>query len=193
MRRLQLTRRFFALGLGLTLGLATLIAAKVPRRAPEYVVNLPTGKQLLLSQYRGKVVSLMFILTTCPHCQHTSQLIERLNKEYAPRGFQPILVAFNEQADKLVADLARRLGLSYPAGYDSRLPVYSFLERPLNQRTFVPLLVFVDRNGTIRAQYTGDDKFFAAADQEKNLRSMIERLLNEPSTASKGRSRKKPS
>ena len=42
----------------------------------------------------------------------------------------------------------------------------------------MPQLVFIDRQGTIRAQYPGDDKFFAD-DQEKHIREQIEALLKD--------------
>jgi hypothetical protein len=43
---------------------------------------------------------------------------------------------------------------------------------------YVPILVFIDRKGMIRYQYTGDDPFFQ--NQEKNVRETIEQLLKEP-------------
>jgi len=39
-------------------------AAEVPRKSPEFAVELPDGKQVLVSSYRGKVLCLAFILTT---------------------------------------------------------------------------------------------------------------------------------
>jgi len=36
----------------------------IPRKSPEFVIMLPGDKQLLVSQYRGKVLCLVFILTT---------------------------------------------------------------------------------------------------------------------------------
>ncbi|HLK23006.1 MAG TPA: hypothetical protein VKT81_28880 [Bryobacteraceae bacterium] len=39
-------------------------AADVPRKATEIGVQLPGGKTALVSSYRGKVLCLVFILTT---------------------------------------------------------------------------------------------------------------------------------
>ncbi len=39
-------------------------AAEVPRKAPELTIPLPTGGQVKLSEFHGKVVVLAFILTT---------------------------------------------------------------------------------------------------------------------------------
>jgi hypothetical protein len=44
--------------------LATAFAADVARKAPEFAVKLPDGKQALVSSYRGKILCLAFILTT---------------------------------------------------------------------------------------------------------------------------------
>jgi hypothetical protein len=38
--------------------------AVIPRKAPEFSVQLVDGKQQMVSQYRGKVLCLVFILTT---------------------------------------------------------------------------------------------------------------------------------
>jgi len=39
-------------------------AIEIPRKSPEFVISLEGGKQLLVSQYKGKVLCLVFILTT---------------------------------------------------------------------------------------------------------------------------------
>jgi thiol-disulfide isomerase/thioredoxin len=160
--------------------LASAAGAEVPRPSPEYAIRLTTGQQLLLSHYRGKVVALLFVQTTCPHCQMTCQLVEKLDKEYGPRGFQPLAVAFNDMAVMLVPDFIKQCGLTFPVGYDTRDPVFTYLERSPALRTYVPMMVFIDKRGVIRGQYMGDDKFFALDSQEKNIRAMIEKLLKEP-------------
>jgi hypothetical protein len=40
----------------------------VPRHSPEFVIHFPDGSQQLLSSYRGKVVALLCVYTTCMHC-----------------------------------------------------------------------------------------------------------------------------
>ena len=43
----------------------------------------------------------------------------------------------------------------------------------------MPLLVFIDREGVIRAQYEGQEPFLAADQVEKNVRAKILELLNQ--------------
>jgi hypothetical protein len=50
------------IALALLAGVA--FAADVPRKSPEFAVLLPNGSQVRVSDYRGKVLCLAFILTT---------------------------------------------------------------------------------------------------------------------------------
>jgi hypothetical protein len=50
--------------LALALLACSTFAAQIPRKSPEFAIQLPDGKQLLVSSYQGKVLCLVFILTT---------------------------------------------------------------------------------------------------------------------------------
>jgi hypothetical protein len=43
---------------------STSFAVDIPRKSPEFAIKMMDGKELLVSQYRGKVLCLVFILTT---------------------------------------------------------------------------------------------------------------------------------
>jgi thiol-disulfide isomerase/thioredoxin len=171
----QLLRCLFAVVLGLVSGLAPLLGADLPRRSPEYAIKLTTGQQLLLSSYRGRVVFLLFVNTDCPHCQDTCRLMEQIQKEYGPRGFQTLAVAFNDMALMYLPGFIKTTGATFPVGYDAREPVLAYLQ---SSPRMVPVGVFIDRKGMIRAQHAGDGDFWQ--DREKNIRSMVEKLLKEP-------------
>src|SRR5271154_3951414 len=68
----------------------------VPRPAKEFVCSDQNGKRIALSSYKGKVVVVQFLSTSCSHCQAMSQMLTRLQAEFGPKGFQAIGVAFNE-------------------------------------------------------------------------------------------------
>jgi peroxiredoxin len=161
--------------------------ATVPRPAPEFVIRQTDGQQKLLSQYKGKVVALEFLMTTCPHCQNCSSIMNKLYKEYGPKGFQPLGVAFNDMATLLVPDYVKQLDLDFPVGVATREEVLSFLEYPVVQRMYVPQLVFIDKKGVIRGQYGGGDAFFQ--NEEANMRQTIEQLLKDNGENSKPTSR----
>lgn len=163
---------------------ATLAAMPpVPRPAPEFVIQTPGGGEKLLSSYRGKVVALEFLYTTCPHCQHASQVFTKLQKEYGSRGFQSIGVAFNEMSHMLVDDFIKQNGVGYPVGFSQRERTLEFLGISPIERFVVPQIVWIDRKGVIRSQTppAGDEKLL----QESYWREMIETLLKEPAASAK--------
>ncbi len=166
--------------LGLSLS-AVFAEAPVPRPSPEFVISYPGGKQALLSSYKGKVVLLEFIFTTCPHCQVTSQMVSKLNTEFGPKGFQPLAVAVNPMALMLVPDFVRDFHVNFQVGASERDPALSFLQINGADRWVVPQMVLIDRKGVIRMQTPplGDAKM----QDEQFIRTEIEKLLNEGGAA----------
>ena len=162
----------------------TAFGATIPRKSPEFAITMMDGKQLLLSQYRGKVVVLTFILTTCPHCQHTIGILSKLQTEYGPRGLQVLATAIEDMAKMNVPDFIKKFQPPFPVGYTFRDSVVEYLQHPPMIRMLMPNIAFIDRQGVIQAQYSGDSPFFGD-DQEKNLRQEIEKLLKEGTTTSK--------
>jgi len=157
----------------------------VPRPAPEFAVQLPDGSQTLLSSLKGKVVCLMFVHTTCPHCQHATQVMSKLYGEYGSKGFQPVAVAFNTMAKMLVPDFVRNFQINFPVGYAESDTVMSYLGLSMMERSVVPQIVWIDKKGMIRSQTPamGDEKML----EEPFWREEIETLLKEPAGASRVR------
>jgi thiol-disulfide isomerase/thioredoxin len=153
----------------------------VLRKSPEFVIKFVDGKQLLLSSLKGKVVALLMVHTTCPHCQHTSQVFTQLYNEYGPRGFQPVDAAFNTMANMYVADFVKNFNIGYPVGFSSPEEVMAYLNYNVMERYTVPQIVWIDRKGNIRSQTpaAGDDP---TQYQEGYWRNMIETLLKESAT-----------
>jgi peroxiredoxin len=160
-----------------------LMGAEVGRPTPEYAIKLTTGKQLLLSSYRGKVVALLFVSTDCPHCSETCRVMEGFQKQYGPRGLQTLAVAFNPMSIMLAPEFAKTAGVTFPVGYDERDPVFSYLQRSPTLRTYVPIMVFIDRKGVVRGQFLGDDQFFT--NRDNNIRSLLDKLIGEPAVPAK--------
>ena len=167
------------------IGLAALVVrpsqADGVRKSPELAIGLNNGGQALLSQYRGKVVVVAFILTYCPHCQKTIGVLSRMQNEYGPRGFQVLASAIEDNAKMAVPDFLRRFNPPFPVGFNSRDTAVEYLQHPSFLRFPMPQIVFVDKLGTIRSQYAGDNPFFAddVQTQTQNFRSKIEELLKE--------------
>ncbi len=149
------------------------------RKTPEFQIDMPSGKPLLLSAYKGKVICLEFLFTTCPHCQRASQTYTKLYKELGPQGMQPLGIATNEMAGLLVNDFIRDFKVGYPVGYSTMDASLHYLMIDKNKRWVVPQVVVIDRKGVIRYQtpWNGDETH-----QDENfMRNLLKGLLAEPS------------
>jgi thiol-disulfide isomerase/thioredoxin len=157
-------------------------APPVLRKSPEFVIKFVDGHQMLLSSLKGKVVALLMVHTTCPHCQRTSQVFTQLYNEYGPRGFQPVDAAFNTMANLYVSDFVKNFNIGYPVGYSTPEEVMAYLNRSILERYTVPQIIWIDRKGNIRSETpsAGDDPSYYT---ESYWRNMIETLLKEPATA----------
>jgi peroxiredoxin len=169
----MMTRRSFFLAA--LCASAAFAAGTLPRKAPEFVIKLPNGSQKLLSQYRGKVVVLEFLLTTCSHCKNTSRIMSKLQAECGPRGLVSIGVAVNEGAAFKIPAYVQETGANFLVGFSDHGPALDFLKHP--KRFMVPRIAFIDRTGVIRAERggDGDDEFFK--NEEKIMRTIIEPML----------------
>jgi peroxiredoxin len=150
---------------------------------------MPDGKPLHLSSLRGKVVVVEFLYTTCPHCQHASQVFTQLYKEFGGRGFQPVGVAFNEDVfakettpAKVVSDFVQKFNVGYRVGWSDREKVIEFLGIGPFDGFVVPQIVWIDRKGMVRAKTLprGTDQEHY---QEAYWRDMIETLTKESASA----------
>lgn len=148
------------------------------RQAPEMEFKLPDGSTGKLSDYNGKVVLLEFVLTTCTHCARTSKSVQKMYEEFGSEGFQPVAVAFNDGAETVIPTLVSQWGITYPLGRVHREVAYTFLDHPKTAPLFTPQVVFIDRQGKIRAQYGGTDTFLRWGEEE-NIRELVEELLAE--------------
>lgn len=157
------------------------------RKAPELAFTVPGEGQKLLSQYRGKVVALEFILTTCPHCQAASHVMTRYQQEYGPRGFQALDVAINAlddgrteaQAGQVVQAFAQNFQVGFPVGFIARDQMMAFMGFSMAERMVVPQLVMIDRKGYIHYQTPASDSDgnWGKLMDENAIRQHIEELL----------------
>src|SRR5579871_6110194 len=60
----------------------------VPRKAENIGIQVGQEKYLWLSEYSGKTCIVAFILTTCPHCQFTTGVLNHIAKDYAGKDVQ---------------------------------------------------------------------------------------------------------
>ncbi len=162
-------------------------AAELPRPSMDLKFML-NGASAQLSSYKGKVLAVEFLLTTCPHCQKASQAIEKVYKKLGPKGFQPIGIAINEGGDP--AAYAKQFGLTFPVGSMDHKLCLEYMQHPSFLRLMMPQLAFVDRKFMVRAQYAGDSPFFSE-DEQQNVVKEVDPLLKEAAPAAAPAARKK--
>src|SRR5262249_48671531 len=114
-------------------------AATLPRATPDFTIRLTPSGQISPSQYKGKVVLLAFIQTTCPHCQHSTQILSGLQKEYGERGLQVVAAAFNPMANMLVPDFIKQFSPAFPVGWAIYEDVRAYLDHSSQTPMYVPI------------------------------------------------------
>ncbi len=112
--------------------------------------------------------------------------MSKLQSEFGPRGFQAIDVAPNvtqiastpAERDSLVNNFVTGFHVNFPVGYAPYDEEVSFMGFSIADRTVVPLIVLIDRNGMIHWQSPplGD----ATLQDENTLRQHIQELLAIP-------------
>src|ERR1700676_2989804 len=124
----------------------------VPRKSPEFTVTDPSGKQVLLSSLRGKIVVMPFMFTTCPHCQREAQMLTTLQKEFAGRGVVMLGTVFNDANAAMAAQFVKEFNVGFPVGFATRDQVVSYLGLSVLDRWGVPEVAIIDKKGNIVAQ-----------------------------------------
>ncbi len=149
-----------------------------PRLSPPFEI-LRTGKEkpLSLSAYRGKIVALAFISTTCPHCQALTTELVAMAGQYQPSGVQFLECAVNPSAEADVPGFVAQFRPPFPVGYSNQAAVNVYLGMaPDDPRIFwVPHLVFIDRSGRIQGDFPGESDFIK--DAAANTRLELDKLL----------------
>ena len=159
-------------------------AAAIPRPAPPFSIMRIGSTPLKVSAYKGKIVALTFIYTTCPHCQHLTSILNQVAKDYTSRGVQILECAFNDDAVQTMPEFVQRYSPAFPIGFAARAAVMSYLQYSPNDTRplYVPHMVFIDRTGMIRSDYPGEGPFFQ--DPDANVRKELDKLLKSSNTAS---------
>jgi peroxiredoxin len=154
--------------------------AREPRPAAQIPIPLPDGKKITLQQYRGKVVLLAIFSIMCPDCIENVEMLNRVQKDLGPKGFQAIGGAGDEDAQYTVSGFVQRYKIAFPVGYLTKDQMIALADIAPNRRPVAPIFLFIDKRGIVRFQYYGDDSFFkVAAYSERGTRQTIEGLLKE--------------
>lgn len=123
------------------------------RRAPSFALPDARGKFIDILDYRGKVLLLDIMQTTCPHCQTLSKTLDRVKARYGEKV--AILAIVNPPDDlKKVSEYVARHKVSYPVLFDFGTTAANYMQvTPQRSQINLPHLFVIDRNGTIVEDY----------------------------------------
>jgi len=95
-------------------GSASRPAVVEAKDAPDFTLESLDGKNVRLSDLRGKTVLLNFWATWCIPCKVEMPWFVELQNEYGPQGLQIVGVAMDDSSKEDIAKFARDMGVNYP-------------------------------------------------------------------------------
>lgn len=117
--------------------------------APEFALKDQAGKQITLTEPRGRVVFLNFWATWCPPCVQEMPALEKLHQELAKEGLVILAANFQETPER-VNDFFREHKLTFTALLDSDGKVSA-----LYQAWALPVSVIINKRGELAARAIG--------------------------------------
>lgn len=111
----------------------------------EFTLKDIEGRNVHLSDYRGKVVLLNFWATWCPPCRAEIPDLIRLQREYGSRGLQVIGVTYPPQKLAEVRRFVRRAKVNYPVGLGTKKTKLLF-----TSSESLPMTIVIGADGRIR-------------------------------------------
>lgn len=152
-------------------------AEDVNSPAPELEVKMESGQIVKLSSLKGSPVLVEFFSTTCPHCQQSAASIERVLRNYGPKGLK-IVAVVTEEAQRLgFPEFRQKYGATYPMGVVKRDDSYRFFNLSVMKPFYVPSFAFIDKNGIMRTRFVGGIQTPAGSTELAELSKQIEGLL----------------
>jgi peroxiredoxin len=147
------------------IGCLTLFAADEysNRRAPGFSLYDSHFVQHDPQDYRGKVLILDFMLTTCPVCNKLGNSLLLLKTKYGDKIAVMSILTLPDTFDT-VNQFAAQNHIPWPMLFDSGQVMMSYLKvTPTNPKVDFPHLFIIDGSGTIRYDFEGNEDLDAIA------------------------------
>ncbi|MFC9598242.1 TlpA disulfide reductase family protein [Peribacillus butanolivorans] len=137
---------------------------KIGAAAPDFSLKTLNGKQVNLSDYKGKKVMLNFWATWCPPCKKEMPDMQKYSQQ---AGDDVVILAVNIDPENDVQAFVEDNGITFTIPLDSQSA-----KNPVNERykiLSIPTTYFIDSKGIIR------NKVISAMqlkDMERNINSI---------------------
>ena len=134
--------------------------------APDFTLKTIDGKDVKLSDLRGKAVLLNFWATWCGPCKIEIPWFMELEKQYASQGLVVIGVAMDDNAKDVVPKFAQDMKIDYPVllGTDQVADQYGGVEG-------LPTTFYIGRDGKIVKRIAG---LTSHSDIEESIKAALE-------------------
>jgi peroxiredoxin len=152
------------------------VAADAPRRAPGFALVDLKRQFHDLADYRGKILVLEFMKTTCPQCAAFTDTLAQVEKKYGDKVAILAVANVNTDTPQQLSQYIAGHHLDYPLLLDQGQMMYSYILSP--EHADLPHVYVIDANGYIRFDYVYD---FTTRDifEGKGLFQSIDRLLGQ--------------
>jgi thiol-disulfide isomerase/thioredoxin len=131
----------------LTLQMEALVKS-VGTPAPDFSLSNLEGKEVKLSQFKGKVVLLNFWASWCVPCRSEMPTIELLHREYKDKGL--VVLGIDDEESQKQAAFLQKFGFSFASLVESRKQASN-----LYRIGGIPTTVLIDQLGRIKAYDQG--------------------------------------
>ena len=154
-----------------TVSAAAVKPNKERKPAPEFTLKDSDGKQVKLSDYRGKVVLLDFWATWCGPCRIEIPWFIEMQRKNKDKGFEVLGVAMDDEGWEAVKPFLQELSVNYRIvmGNDATAQAYGGVDA-------LPTTFLIDREGKIAAIHVG-------LASKKDFEDGVEELLQNSAAA----------
>jgi peroxiredoxin len=140
------------------------------KKAPAFTLTTIDGKQVSLSDYKGRPVLVNFWATWCGACKLEMPWFEEFRQKYGPQGFEILGIAQDDAPKDEIDKVAKRINVSYPILFpDAKVaPAYGGVD-------YLPESFYVGRDGIIQIQTAGlaSDGLASKDEIEANIKRLI--------------------
>ena len=118
--------------------------------APAFSLTDLRGNELILSDYKGKVVFLNFWATWCPPCQAEIPGFVEAYAEYKDKGMEIIGISVDRGGSDKVLDFVKAYQINYPV-----VMYTTQIIKDYEPGRGIPVTIIIDKNGMLRHKHIG--------------------------------------
>ncbi len=147
------------------------------RRAPGFSLSDQRQVEHDLQDYRGKILIIEWMQTTCPHCAHFATVLEEVKNKYKGKVEVVSIVLPPDSIDPVKKFIATNK-TTYPILFDSGQMSASYLKiTPQNPTVVFPQILIVDGAGTIKENYKYSNETANFFSNSKELSAVLDKMV----------------